>query len=103
MDGTSMIQKQDIKKLASLARIDVNDAEMSALVKDLDAIVGYISQLEGYDTTGVPEIVHTTSLANVFREDTEPHESGAHTEDLMREVPHKKDDYVRVKKILTQE
>lgn len=98
-----MIRKQDVEKLAELARIDVAAAEMPALIKDLDAIVEYVSQLDEYDTSGVPEIVETTPIMNAFRADTDPHEAGVFTEAILAEAPDTKDGYVRVKKILNND
>lgn len=42
-----------VRKIASLARIAVSDAEADALVPELNNILGWIEQLEEVDTEGV--------------------------------------------------
>ncbi|MEX1087248.1 MAG: Asp-tRNA(Asn)/Glu-tRNA(Gln) amidotransferase subunit GatC, partial [Candidatus Paceibacterota bacterium] len=44
-----------------------------------------------------------TDVKNVMREDTDPHDTGAHTKDLLGEAPRTKDGYVQVKKILNND
>ncbi|XHR98435.1 glutamyl-tRNA(Gln) amidotransferase subunit C [Sphingomonas sp. DBB INV C78] len=42
-----------VRKIASLARIAVSDAEADAMVPELNNILGWIEQLEEVDTDGV--------------------------------------------------
>ena len=83
-----MIKKEDIKKLAELARIEVNEKETKSLAKDIEAILEYVKQ------------VRDVSVVNVFREDANSHESGIYTDALLSAVPERDGQYVKVKKIL---
>ena len=59
----------DVRKVASLARLKVTDAEVASLTADLTAILGYIDVLNEIDTTGVEPMVHAVELHNVLRAD----------------------------------
>ena len=60
----------DVRKVASLARLKVSDAEVASLTTDLTAILGYVDVLSEVDTTGIEPMVHAVELSNVLRADT---------------------------------
>lgn len=60
----------DVRKVASLARLRVSDAEVASLTSDLTAILGYVDVLNEIDTTNVEPMVHAVELSNVLRADT---------------------------------
>ena len=60
---------QDVRKVASLARLKVSDAEVESLLGDLTAILDYVDVLNEVDTTGVAPMVHAVELQNVLRAD----------------------------------
>ncbi len=92
-----MIQKEDIQKLALLARIKISEEEEADLLRDIDAILTYVADIE----RALPkEVKGTPELRNVMREDAESHEAGIFTEDLLEAAPSKEENYVRVKKII---
>jgi len=47
------VDAQTVRKIASLARIAVSDAEVEAMVPELNNILGWIEQLGEVDTDGV--------------------------------------------------
>ncbi len=59
----------DVRKVASLARLKVSDAEVASLTTDLTAILGYVDVLNEVDTTGIEPMVHAVELSNVLRAD----------------------------------
>lgn len=64
------LDKETIKKLTQLCRIDCTEEEQEALLKDLKQILGYIEQLQQIDTDNVPPCNHVLEgMANVMRED----------------------------------
>ncbi len=94
-----MITIDDVKHLASLARLSVPEAELDTFVKEFDGILEYIGQLEKLpifmDSTPVVPPLH-----NVFREDGEPTPVGTNTKTITSAFPHKKGKLLSVKKIL---
>jgi aspartyl-tRNA(Asn)/glutamyl-tRNA(Gln) amidotransferase subunit C len=47
------IDLETVKKIASLSRISVSDAEAEAMVPELNNILGWVEQLGEVDVTGV--------------------------------------------------
>ena len=92
-----MISTEDIQKLAQLARIDISVDEVESLTTEIDAILGYVGQIQNISATEVKE---TPTLRNVMREDIVAHTSGEYTEDILANAPSREGDYVKVKKIL---
>jgi len=94
----SALQESDIDKLASLARLSVVPSERAGLAKDIDAILGYISELESVKLVG--ETHEKADLRNIARPDVVAHESGAHTAALLASSPRAEGEYFVVKKVL---
>lgn len=63
------LTSEHVRKVASLARLKVSDAEVESLLGDLTAILDYVDVLNEVDTTGVQPMVHAVELHDVFRED----------------------------------
>lgn len=59
----------DVRKVASLARLKVTDADVESLLSDLTAILDYVDVLNDVDTTGVQPMVHAVELHDVLRAD----------------------------------
>ncbi len=64
-----MISKEDVKHIASLARIHLQDSEITALTKNLEAILQYVDQLSKLDVSKVEPTTHVAPLKNVVRPD----------------------------------
>jgi len=93
-----MIEKKDVEKLAELSRIEVSENEKAVLIKDLDAILGYVSDVGEVVTD---EVVSSAGrLRNVMREDKSPHKPKEFSEEVMDEAPDSKNGFLKVKKIL---
>ena len=63
------ITDQDVRHLCKLSSLALGDAEVSRMAKELEAIVGYVQQLQGVDTVGVEPIANVAGLENVTRPD----------------------------------
>jgi len=88
--------------LAKLARIDLSDEESQRLVGEFEAILNYVGQIKSASPASrkATEDESEYALKNVMRDDGEPHESGIHTEELLKQAPNREGDYIKVKKIL---
>jgi len=97
-----MISKDEVKHIASLARIGISDEEVKKFQKDLGAILDYVKELEGVDTKDIEPANHVTGAENVMREDEAPREASQDKKQkLIEAAPHKKDGYVKTKAILS--
>mgnify|MGYP000344924570 CR=1 FL=1 len=97
------ISDKEIEKLAGLARIKLSEKEKKGLKKDIESILGYVSEIQEVSeevAKGSPLLQQRATLCNVMREDIEPHKSGLYTEKILKEAPQREGDYVKVKKIL---
>lgn len=92
-----MISGDDVKKLASLARIKLTKEEEDKLAKDMENILGFVEQIKKVSASVEK---NKEANRNAFRDDENPHESGAYNKELLRESPKREGDYVKVKKIL---
>lgn len=63
------LSRDDVRKVADLARLKVSDEELDALANDLRAIIGYVQVLNEVDTTDIAPMVHAVELSNVLRPD----------------------------------
>ncbi len=89
--------EQDLDNLSRLARIDIRPEEKEKMLHDMQAILGYVSEIN--DVQG--EVVRGEEvLYNVVREDVITRTPGSNTEALLREAPHTKDGYVEVIQVL---
>ncbi len=93
------MKREDVEHLAKLARIAVTDGEADALAHDITGIIGYISEIEEITGT-LEEVKEVGPLYNVMRDDTDPHEPGIYTEDLLNLAPKRDRQYIKVKKII---
>lgn len=87
----------DIDKLASLARIKVDETEKADLKVKFESILAYVDQIKN---APVSDIRPTYDTRNVIREDTNPNTPGKTTEDLLSSAPEREGNYFKVKKIL---
>jgi aspartyl-tRNA(Asn)/glutamyl-tRNA(Gln) amidotransferase subunit C len=97
-----MISKDDVRKLANLARIKLSPEEEEKFAKDMEDILGYVNQIQSVSTT-LPDPRNATvkePVRNVLRDDTHVHESGIHTDVILNEAPAREGNYLKVKKIL---
>ncbi len=61
--------KQDVEKVAKLARLALTDIEKAAFTKQLSQILTHVETLKQYDTTGVEPTATVLGQVNVFRPD----------------------------------
>jgi len=93
----SDLNKETIKYLTQLSRIECTEAEQESLLKDLQKILNYVEQLQEVETENVLPCNHVLAgMQNVMREDipgeTMPREvflnnAPAHTGGLIRVPP----------------
>lgn len=97
-----MATVEEVKKLAALVRISIDEADLEKFTKEFDAILGYIGQLETLDLPLGPA-GEKPALRNVMRAEGEPHPAGAYTEKIASEFPGREGDALVVKQIVTYE
>ena len=93
-----MISKEEVKHIAGLARIGLDEKEIEKFSKDLSSILDWVEQLKKVDIAGVEPTAHITGLENVTRAD----KTGdfGNVDGIINLFPEKKDNYDKVKSIL---
>ena len=94
----SRISADDVRKVAQLARLNLPDDKIATYTEQLESILGYVSQLEQVDTTGVPETTRAVEVTNVTRNDgVDPTPV---REEILNQAPQREGDFFSVPKIL---
>lgn len=93
------LTREDVLKLAHLARLELSDDEVSEYSKELTEILQYVEQLGSVDVSGLKPTNQITGLTNVARAD-EIKDYGYKTEDLLVNLPDTKDKLIKVKRML---
>ncbi len=93
------ITREDVLHLAELSNISLDDAQIEPLIKDLDNIVNYFSQLDELNTENVEPTYQCFDMQNVWREDN-IEEFEANREDLLALTVESEDNQIKVPKVL---
>jgi len=65
----SRISRDEVERVAHLARLRLEGGEAEAMTRSLEAILDYVAQLDAVDTEGVPATAHVLPLATPLRDD----------------------------------
>jgi len=93
------LTREDVLKLARLARLTITDEEAETYRTELSEILKYVEQLQTVDVTGLEPTTQVTGLTNVMRDD-QVSDYGAAPDDLLRIVPAKQDRLIKVKRMI---
>ena len=63
------IDREDVRRVAALARLSVSADEADRLARDLDRILEYVETLDAVDTTNVEPTSHVIPIETPMRED----------------------------------
>ena len=69
MAAAMPLTAQEVRHVATLARLGLSDDEVASFGVQLDAILDHISQLNSIDVSGVAETAQIGGLVNAWRED----------------------------------
>ena len=96
----SKISGEEVKKVAKLARLELNDNEIQNHAKQLEKILDYIKQLEKIDTENIPCTTRAIEVVNVFRKDE--HKNFVNSDELINLAPSREDKFFKVPKIINE-
>ncbi len=63
------LSADQVRWVAHLARLDLNEAELETMTRQLGSILDYVDQLKQLDTDQVEPLARALPVHNVFRED----------------------------------
>jgi aspartyl-tRNA(Asn)/glutamyl-tRNA(Gln) amidotransferase subunit C len=99
--GLKMPEKIDrelVRKVAKLSRLELTEAEIEEFTGQLGAILEYMDKMNELDTTNVEPLAHCLPISNVLREDIVKESLG--TEKTLANAPERDEDFFKVPKIL---
>lgn len=92
------LSKEQVTKVATLARIRIEADELSALQKDLSGILHWIDQLEKVDVTGIENYTDCQPQSSPEREDVVT--DGNCVDDILANAPEKAHNMFSVPKVV---
>ena len=93
------ITRKDVLHLAELSSISLSEDQIEPLIKDLDNIVNYFSQLDELNTENVEPTYQCFDMENVWREDV-IEDFEADREDLLELTTESENNQIKVPKVL---
>ena len=90
--------RDEIKRIAELARLEFNESEMDTFVKEFDGIVHYVGTIEKVDLSGVEPLASVSGLTNETREDVVG--ECLPTNEALKNAPKKNEAFFKVPKVL---
>ena len=92
---------EDVKRLASLARVAVPDEDLARFAGEFDSVLAYVGKL---DELTLPDSGRNLSVVrNVLRPDEGAYEPGTWTERIVGQFPSKEGNSLSVKKIISHD
>lgn len=92
------ISKEDVQRVARLARLEVTAEEEADVVTHLDKVLAYVDTLKELDTEGIEPTAHAVDVPSPLREDRVT--NTPQTEALLRNAPAREADFFKVPKII---
>jgi len=63
------ITRQEVEHVATLARLKLDEEEISTFTGQMDAILSYVDKLSELNTDGIIPTAHAVPMENAFRAD----------------------------------
>ncbi|MEL6160710.1 MAG: Asp-tRNA(Asn)/Glu-tRNA(Gln) amidotransferase subunit GatC [Cyanobacteria bacterium J06623_5] len=93
-----MIDIEQVRKVANLARLELSEAEETKFTEQLNGILEYVQQLNELDTDDVPPTTRAIEVSNITRPDRL--ETFTNREAILDSAPEREEDFFKVPKIL---
>ena len=92
------LDRDDVRKIAFLARIKIEDPELEPLADELNSIIGWVEQLGEVNTDGVQPMTSVVEMLSPQRPDQVT--DGNVTEKVLANAPDRVKDFYAVPKVL---
>ena len=92
------LDREDVRKIAFLARIKIDEAELEPLAGELNGIIGWVEQLSEVDTEGVAPMTSVAEMIAPQRVDEIT--DGNVAEKVLSNAPDRAKDFFAVPKVV---
>lgn len=92
------VSEKEVRYVADLARLQLNEDEVKHLADDMNSILGYMELLNELDTTHVAPLEHVIDLDSRLRPDIA--KAPLSHDEALKNAPDADSDYFRVPKVI---
>jgi aspartyl-tRNA(Asn)/glutamyl-tRNA(Gln) amidotransferase subunit C len=92
------ITREQVEHVALLARLKLEEDEITTFTGQMDAILAYVDKLNELDTAGVVPTSHAVPMENAFRDDVVRPSIGV--ENALANAPERADGFFKVPKVI---
>ena len=92
------ITPEQVRHVAKLARLHLDEPQLQRLEGQLESILEYVAKLREVDVTGVEPLAHALPLTNVLREDVV--EPSLPLEKVLQNAPESDGPFFKVPKVI---
>jgi len=92
------VDADTVRRIGRLARIRITEEEVAAFEGELNAILGFVEQLNAVDVEGVEPMTSVTPMQLRRREDVVS--DGGYAEKIVANAPISEDDFFMVPKVV---
>ena len=85
------VSAKDVKKIARLSRLHVDEGRLQPLADELNGILGWIEQLQEVDVEGVAPMTSAVAMAAPMRKDEIT--DGGKRDDVLKNAPKSEDGF----------
>lgn len=100
MTEEKIISREEIKKIAALARIEIDSKEEKKFAQEIGSILEYFKDISGVDTAAQEKFDHFKLKQNQFRADEVEDTEDVQKEAIRQLFPNRKGDHLKVKEVL---
>ena len=95
------LTESELDNLSALARIDIKDNEKQKMLLDMQAILGYVSEINSVnEERRTKNEERSNTIFNITREDVVTHDTESNTKALLDNAPATEDGYVKVEQVM---
>jgi aspartyl-tRNA(Asn)/glutamyl-tRNA(Gln) amidotransferase subunit C len=94
----SRIRPEEVREIATLARLDLSEQEIERMTTDLDAILGYVAALKDLDTSAVEPMTHAVPFDCPERSDQVG--TSLPVDEALRNAPRREASFFQVPRII---
>ena len=94
------ISSDEVRKVAQLASLELNESEINQHAEQLEKILEYIKQLEKINTEDIPCTTRAIEVVNVLRKDEK--KNYENSEEILDLAPSRENKFFKVPKIINE-
>lgn len=92
------LSHEQVRHVAKLARLRLDDAQVSQMAEKLSAVLDYVGKLKELDVDGVEPMAHAMEMSNVLRDDVE--KPGMPIDQVLANAPDQTPPFFNVPKVI---